>query len=152
MKILQLFKTRLNLFQNFTLSNGDVVGVPMMHRSSHEIVTARFNLTDFLPGDVFQSVAIPYAVKFLSVYFASVSQESSINDITTLGQGFCDDSLKHTKFQKFNFQLFTTFRTVNHNAKLVCQPPIDANEVFRTLSSSPLTLPGLNIPSGIFPF
>ena len=65
MKILQLFKTWLNLFQNFTLSNGDVVAVPMMHQSSHEIVTARFNLTDFLPDVVFQSVAIPYAVSFV---------------------------------------------------------------------------------------
>jgi hypothetical protein len=58
------------MLQNFTLPNGDVVGVPMMQRSSHEIVTARFNLEDFLPNAFFQSVAIPYAVTSLMFFFA----------------------------------------------------------------------------------
>lgn len=47
--------------KSFTLLDGEVVNVPMMQRSSHEIVTARFGLLDSFPDVVFQSVAIPYA-------------------------------------------------------------------------------------------
>ena len=48
-------------FQNFTLADGKLVQVPMMSRTSNEISAAKFNLSEI--EDVFQTVAIPYAVR-----------------------------------------------------------------------------------------
>ena len=48
------------IFQNFTLDDGKLVQVPMMSRTSNEISAAKFNLSEI--DDVFQTVAIPYAV------------------------------------------------------------------------------------------
>ena len=48
-------------FQNFTLADRSLVQVPMMSRTSNEISAAKFNLSEI--EDVFQTVAIPYAVR-----------------------------------------------------------------------------------------
>ena len=66
---IQLFLKFSNLnnfcfLQNFTLANNETVLVPMMQRTSNEITTAKFTLDEILPGHEFQSVGIPYAVKY----------------------------------------------------------------------------------------